>query len=264
MKIMKFSNIIGYISAAMLLAVMAACGDDTGETRGQDPQPQPEKPTVETVLVSTIGDVFTSVSAIVSDKGTEEVTERGFCYALTSAPTTADSKVAAGAGEGVFSAVLEGLTPETKYYVRAYAVNSVGTSYGQTLSFTTIEEGGEPIPGDPYEEFKADNTLRFERTGIDVIYNAQSDLLFYKDDGGLFSSTRQKIGYGAWDASSFYLVEWVGGPEEGAKISAAVRTRTGAQDIHSLSVVKYDGGVVWVVYKTAEAAAEEFAVQQWD
>ena len=42
-----------------------------------------------------------------------------------------------GTGLGVYTGTLMNLTPLTTYYVRAYAANSVGTSYGSELSFTT-------------------------------------------------------------------------------------------------------------------------------
>jgi hypothetical protein len=48
-----------------------------------------------------------------------------------------DQCVASGNGTGAFVASLTGLAPATLYYVRAYATNSVGTSYGAQVSFTT-------------------------------------------------------------------------------------------------------------------------------
>ncbi|MDP5002241.1 MAG: hypothetical protein NWQ15_10115 [Flavobacterium sp.] len=42
-----------------------------------------------------------------------------------------------GTGTGSFTSSISGLTPNTTYYVRAYATNSVGTSYGNEINFTT-------------------------------------------------------------------------------------------------------------------------------
>ena len=42
-----------------------------------------------------------------------------------------------GTGTGVYSGTLQNLNPLTTYYFRAYATNSVGTSYGNEVSFTT-------------------------------------------------------------------------------------------------------------------------------
>ena len=56
-------------------------------------------------------------------------------------PTIADSHTTDGTGTGTFTSSITGLTPNTTYYVRAYATNSVGTAYGEELSFTTMPTG---------------------------------------------------------------------------------------------------------------------------
>ncbi|NJK96197.1 MAG: hypothetical protein HC905_15930 [Bacteroidales bacterium] len=58
-------------------------------------------------------------------------------------PTLSEAHTSNGTGTGVFTSNMTGLTRNTKYYVRAYATNSEGTSYGDTLSFTT--KGDLPI-----------------------------------------------------------------------------------------------------------------------
>ncbi|MBR3979781.1 MAG: T9SS type A sorting domain-containing protein [Bacteroidales bacterium] len=73
-----------------------------------------------------------------SDKGAS-VTERGVCWATTANPTVSDNKVTSGTGTGAFSVSLTGLTDATTYYACAYAVNNVGTAYGEIVSFTTKE-----------------------------------------------------------------------------------------------------------------------------
>ncbi len=74
----------------------------------------------------------------VTDNGGYNVTERGFCYSTTnSEPTLTDMKIASGSGNGSFNASISNLTAATTYYVRAYAINSIGTSYGNIVSVTT-------------------------------------------------------------------------------------------------------------------------------
>jgi hypothetical protein len=53
-------------------------------------------------------------------------------------PAVAGDHTLDGSGTGVFTSYLSGLTPNTTYYVRAYATNAAGTSYGNELSFTTL------------------------------------------------------------------------------------------------------------------------------
>jgi uncharacterized protein (TIGR02145 family) len=73
----------------------------------------------------------------VTSDGGATVTARGVCWSTTSNPTTANSKTIDGTGTGIFTSNLTGLTAGTVYYVRAYAINSVGTGYGTEIVFTT-------------------------------------------------------------------------------------------------------------------------------
>ena len=62
---------------------------------------------------------------------------RGVCWSTNQNPTTKDGKTSDGTGLGTFTSYLTGLTPGALYYVRAYAINSGGTSYGNQLTITT-------------------------------------------------------------------------------------------------------------------------------
>lgn len=74
---------------------------------------------------------------VVDDAGLE-VTARGICYDTKENPSLYQGiHTTNGAGKGTFSETLTNLTPNTVYYVRAYATNETGTSYGQQISFTT-------------------------------------------------------------------------------------------------------------------------------
>jgi uncharacterized protein (TIGR02145 family) len=93
----------------------------------------------------------TAVSAILSNSalsggnigndGGNAITQRGVCWSTTPNPTTANSISSNGSGLGSYSSNLTGLSPNTLYYVRAYAINSVGTFYGNEVSFTTAASG---------------------------------------------------------------------------------------------------------------------------
>lgn len=94
-------------------------------------------PTVVTTLVSDI----TSQSAIaggnVTSDGEFPVLQRGVCFSTTPLPTTADSHTTDGAGTGSFVSHLSNLSPGTTYYYRAYAINVIGTTYGEQFIFVT-------------------------------------------------------------------------------------------------------------------------------
>ncbi len=97
--------------------------------------------TVSTTNVSTI--LLTSATGSggnVTSDGGASVTDRGVCWSTTSGDETATGShtAAAEGGTGTFTADLTSLTPNTKYYYKAYAVNSVGPAYGSESSFTTL------------------------------------------------------------------------------------------------------------------------------
>ena len=94
-------------------------------------------PTVSTTAVSSITLTTASSGGIVTDNGGGTVTARGVCWATTTGPTVSGSKTSDGTGLGTFTSNLTGLTAGTTYYLRAYATNGAGTSYGSEVSFTT-------------------------------------------------------------------------------------------------------------------------------
>jgi hypothetical protein len=94
-------------------------------------------PTATKVDVTKLGLTSATFTSSISDDGGAAITERGFVYATTANPTTAKTKVTSGSGKGEFTATVTNLVKATTYYIRSYAINSKGTSYGMESSFTT-------------------------------------------------------------------------------------------------------------------------------
>jgi putative cell wall-binding protein len=97
---------------------------------------------VSTSVSETSVKVITAVvGGTVAGDGGEAITERGIVYSTEAAPEIgkagAIKVVDTESTVGYFDLEFTGLTPLTKYYVRAYAVNSLGTTYGNELEFTT-------------------------------------------------------------------------------------------------------------------------------
>ncbi len=120
-----------------------------------------------------------------------------------------------------------------------------------------------PMEMDDYEEFKADDTLRFLRDGMEPVFNLDGGHMFYRDNGALLGSANLKVGYAAPDGLTFYMIEWQGGTSAGYKGGAQIRTQDGVSPLYSLAVVQYENGIVWLVYKASADAPEQFAVQEW-
>ena len=96
-------------------------------------------PSVFTDYVTTITTGSAVVQGHVTTTGSAAVTEKGLCYSKNSNPPTIyDNKIVIGNGTGAINSILNILIPNTTYYVRAYATSSIGTSYGATLTFTTL------------------------------------------------------------------------------------------------------------------------------
>ncbi len=66
------------------------------------------------------------------------ITEKGFCWATHNNPTIANNHTISGSSLGVFSANISGLSPNTTYYIRAFAKNSAGVGYSEQRTFTTL------------------------------------------------------------------------------------------------------------------------------
>ena len=96
-------------------------------------------PTVTTTPASLItSNTAVSGGTVNSDGGTS-VTSRGVVWSTTENPTIAlSTKTSDSNGMGTFVSSITGLAVNTTYYVKAYATNSIGTSYGAQDSFKTV------------------------------------------------------------------------------------------------------------------------------
>lgn len=103
-----------------------------------------DPPTLSTANVSSISTTFVVCGGTISTDGGSPVTERGVAWNTTGAPTIADSTTSDGSGTGSFVSVATGLTPGTTYYMRAYATNGAGTSYGEERTFNTLDSLSVP------------------------------------------------------------------------------------------------------------------------
>ena len=95
-------------------------------------------PTVSTQSVTDIGTTTATGNGSVDSDGGDTITERGVCWSTSANPTTSDSKATSAGTTGSYSVAMTGLTSNTLYHVRAYAINSTGTSYGSDTTFTTL------------------------------------------------------------------------------------------------------------------------------
>jgi hypothetical protein len=99
-------------------------------------------PSLTTAAVSLVTQKSAVSGGIVSDDNGETVTSKGVCWSVTANPTINDSKTSDGAGTATFESNLTGLTANTTYFIRAYAINNIGAGYGEQQSFKTNQITG--------------------------------------------------------------------------------------------------------------------------
>ena len=97
----------------------------------------PSLAVITTTAVSSITSTTAVSGGTITYQGATAVTARGICWSTSTNPTLANSFSTNGTGVGTFVANLTGLTAGTTYYVRAYATNASGTSYGNEVSFVS-------------------------------------------------------------------------------------------------------------------------------
>ena len=95
-------------------------------------------PTLTTSSVSSITSTSAGIGGNISADGGASVSARGLVYGTASNPTLSNTVLSIGSGTGVFTGTISGLTPNTTYYLRAYATNSSGTGYGNEQIFNTL------------------------------------------------------------------------------------------------------------------------------
>lgn len=124
---------------ALLFVSFLSCGggDD-------DPVSDPVQQTLPELSTKPIIHIETnsaSTGGIISSNGNSPITQKGVCWSKNPNPTitgnVSNNFTVDGAGNSSYVSDLNGLEPNTTYYVRSYAINNVGTAYGNEMNFST-------------------------------------------------------------------------------------------------------------------------------
>ena len=143
-------------------------------------------------LVSLDATKITSVNAEsggnISSDGGAPITQRGVCWSIDENPTTTNNKTSDGSGTGNYISILDNLQPNTTYYLRAYAINKVGTSYGNQVSFTTLPK---LVSTNNCNSLNGFSTFVVRRNSIDTLWKIGSGYI----DNGLVALGTVSGGY---------------------------------------------------------------------
>jgi hypothetical protein len=99
----------------------------------------PSAPDIITIQATSITINSAQIGGEILSDGGLTITNKGVCYSsTTSNPSISGLTVSAGSGNSSFTSSISGLESNTTYYARSFATNSLGTSYGETISFNTL------------------------------------------------------------------------------------------------------------------------------
>lgn len=152
-------------------------------------------PTLTTNNITNIQTSTATSGGNISTDGGSAITARGVVWHTSTNPTLTNKlgSTSNGNGTGNYSSAITGLNPNTTYYVRAYATNGIGTSYGQQRTFTTKKHFSKVFnnaftglyDGEvKWCDFDSDGDLDFIVTGDD---GSNGRTRLYKNNGSSFS-----------------------------------------------------------------------------
>lgn len=144
---MKTSNlktlvVVALMGASTLTWYSCSKKEDSNPT----PTPTTGPPKVTLSVISDTTQTSAKATAVITSDSGSAITSRGFVWAKSTGPdTTLATKVKSGTGIGSFEANITGLTSNTRYFVRSFAANAKGVTYGTEVEFTTLQAIGVPV-----------------------------------------------------------------------------------------------------------------------
>jgi len=142
-------------------------------------------PTLTTTPASEITFNTAITGGEIIHNGWDSITACGVCYSISENPTLADAHTEGLTLEGEFVDYLDNLLSDTTYYIRAYATNSAGTSYGTQLSFTTALGVLDPPQNIRISMQGSDITLEWDAVTNAISYKIYRSTDPYSENWGL-------------------------------------------------------------------------------
>ena len=163
-------------------------------------------PTVTTKAVSILSETTALSGGNITFDGGAAVTVCGICWDTLPNPTVSGIHTTDSASMGIFTSSMMNLTPATTYYVRAYATNSVGTTYGQEISFRTYSScpGAATVTdheGNVYNTVQIGNQC-WTRENMRCMTSPSTGTMILEFPAGYYSYTGKKAYYVNGDSAN--------------------------------------------------------------
>jgi ELWxxDGT repeat protein len=204
---------------------------------------------VTTDLPTAITATSAASGGTVTENGGDPVTVRGVCWSISRSPTLSNNFSTDGSGTGAFTSSITGLTPGSTYYIRSYATNSAGTSYGFERSFTTLAPFitvTSPNGGENWEEGSSSD-ITWTGSGI----SGDVKIEFSANSGGSWTeiiASTENDGSHPWTVPSQVSDQCL------IRVSESIGSLTDTSDAvfsivpaPSITVTSPDGGESWQV-----------------
>lgn len=220
------ANTTYYVRAYAINGVEPAYGDEVEFTTLSI-----SVPGVTTASVTNIGNTTATGGGNVISDGGASVTERGICWSTSHNPTISGSHANSGTGTGEFTTNMTGLTPNTTYYVRAYAINSQGPAYGEEVNFKTSQtptytisvsanptNGGTVTGGGTYQQGQSCTVSATKATGYNFLKWTENGTQVSTNTSYTFNVTGNRTLVAQFQAQS-YTISASANPSNGGTVS---------------------------------------------
>ncbi len=192
----SYNYIYQKLIMSIVIAISISCSDDNNPTTSDNAS----IPIVTTSEISLISSFTARGGGTITSDGGANIIARGVCWDTTHLPTINNNLTNDSSGTGGFISRIFGLEAERTYYVRAFATNRVGTGYGDTLSFKTLESITD-INGNIYPTIKiGDQLWMMENLKVthyrngDAISNVTDSIAWYNLTSGAWCSYNNSSG----------------------------------------------------------------------
>jgi len=230
-------------------------------------------PQLITLQVYTESDTTARSGGQITSIGAGSITKRGICWETSPTPTVnSPNKTEDGIGSGTFTSYLSGLQEGTTYYVRAYAVNSVGTGYGNEEIFTKAECIDSLCIGESYQDGTIAYFLQPSDAGYDP--NVAHGLVVSADLGDVPWGCENvtigtQIGFGTGESNTDNIVTNCNESVFAADVSRSLGadwylpSRDEFQLVYDNLGANGIGGISNTLYWTSSESAQSPALNAW-